>query len=164
MWSNWRPVCRGMPRLVEILASLDALGPHANFFELGPSPPHEAGTGVRVAGMHVSCLGRGSATRRFEATAQRGLTPFIGRGEIVAFLKDFLAADHPATRRCAVVVGGPGLGKTRLLEEVVGQCDGGVFWLAAWQLSRAGWCCGGLAAIPADVASVLRNTGGHAGR
>ena len=111
----------------EILASLDALGPHANFFELGQgsrtSSPASGLPHARVV------LGRGSATRRFEATAQRGLTPFIGRDEIVAFLKDFLAAAHPTNQRCALVVGGPGLGKTRLLEEVVGQCDGGAFRL-----------------------------------
>ena len=111
----------------EILASLDALGPHANFFELG-QVPRTSGPASGLPHARV-VLGRGSATRRFEATAQRGLTPFIGRGEIVAFLKDFLARDHPATRRCALVVGGPGLGKTRLLEEVLGQCDGGAFRL-----------------------------------
>ena len=74
-------------------------------------------------------LGRGSATRRFEATAQRGLTPFIGRGEIIDFLTDFLDGAHPAPRRCALIVGGPGLGKTRLLEEVLGQYDSRAFRL-----------------------------------
>jgi tetratricopeptide (TPR) repeat protein len=111
----------------EILASLDALGPHANFFELG-QVPRNIGPASGLPHARV-VLGRGSATRRFEATARRGLTPFIGRGEILAFLKDFLGAMHPATQRCALVVGGPGLGKTRLLEEVLRQCDGCSFRL-----------------------------------
>ena len=61
----------------QILANLDALGPNANFFELGEGP---AAAG-RELGLSEVCavLGRSSATRRFEATARRGLTPFIGR-------------------------------------------------------------------------------------
>jgi class 3 adenylate cyclase len=105
----------------EILASLDALGPHANFFELGQGQRDNG----RTLGLPRVCavLGRGSVTRRFEATARRGLTPFIGRVEIVAFLMDFLGSTHPTARRCVVVVGGPGLGKTRLLEELLQRCD-----------------------------------------
>ena len=68
--------------------------------------------------------GRGSAIGASRLLLDRGLTPFIGRGEIIAaFLTDFLDGTQPATRRCALVVGRPGLGKTRLLEEVLGQCD-----------------------------------------
>ena len=111
----------------EILASLDALGPHANFFELGQRSGDD-GPGLELPPART-LLGRSSATRRFEATARRGLTPFIGRGEIVASLLDFLDLAPSATPRCALVVGGPGLGKTRLLEEVLQQRDGGAFRL-----------------------------------
>jgi tetratricopeptide (TPR) repeat protein len=111
----------------EILASLDALGPNANFFELGQGP-RDAGPAFGLPRAHA-VLGRGPATRRFEAAARRGLTPFIGRGEIIAFLMDFLGVAQPTSQRCAVVVGGPGLGKTRLLEEVLRQCDGGALRL-----------------------------------
>ena len=64
-------------------------------------------------------LRRSTVSRRFEATSRRGLTPFIGRSEIFSFLTGFLGEARPATKRCALVVGGPGLGKTRLLEEVL---------------------------------------------
>ncbi len=111
----------------QILASVDALGPHEHFFKLGEYP-QTAGPASGLPRAHV-VLGRGSATRRFEATAQRGLTPFIGRGGIVTFLTDFLDGAHPTPRRCALIVGGPGLGKTRLLEEVLGQYDSGAFRL-----------------------------------
>ncbi|MBR0753944.1 AAA family ATPase [Bradyrhizobium jicamae] len=104
----------------QILASIDALGPHANFFELGgylqTSGPASGMPQARVV------LRRSTATRRFEATSRRGLTPFIGRDEIFNFLTGFLGEGKPAKQRCAVVVGGPGLGKTRLLEEVLRQC------------------------------------------
>jgi tetratricopeptide (TPR) repeat protein len=111
----------------QILVTLDALGPNANFFELG-EVPRDAGPEFGLLQV-CAVLGRGSATRRFEATARRGLTPFIGRGEVARFLTDFLGAASPAAQRCVLVVSGPGLGKTRLLEEVLHQHDGGALTL-----------------------------------
>jgi class 3 adenylate cyclase/tetratricopeptide (TPR) repeat protein len=105
----------------QILVTLDALGPNANFFELDEAPREAA----PEFGLLQVCavVGRSSATRRFEATARRGLTPFIGRGGVETFLTGFLAAASPAAQRCVLVVGGPGLGKTRLMEEVLHQRD-----------------------------------------
>ncbi|WP_298877480.1 adenylate/guanylate cyclase domain-containing protein [uncultured Bradyrhizobium sp.] len=102
----------------QILASVDALGPHANFFELGA--PVEAASGMPQA---RAVLRRSMVTRRFDATSRRGLTPFIGRDEIFDYLTGFLDEPQPASQRCAIVVGGPGLGKTRLLEEVLRHCE-----------------------------------------
>ncbi|MBR0974882.1 MULTISPECIES: ATP-binding protein [Bradyrhizobium] len=104
----------------QILASIDALGPHAHFFELGG----HLDTSGSASGMPKArvVLRRSTVTRRFEATSRRGLTPFIGRNEIFDFLTGFLGQAQPATQRCAVVVGGPGLGKTRLLEEALRHC------------------------------------------
>lgn len=105
----------------QILASVDALGPHANFFELGaPVQVTDAGPGMPQA---CAVLRRSMVTRRFDATSRRGLTPFVGRSEIFHFLTDFLDQPQPSSQRCAIVVGGPGLGKTRLLEEVLHHCD-----------------------------------------
>lgn len=106
----------------QILASRDALGPYQHFFELGSSP-RDVGPAFGLP-RAFAVLGRGSAARRFEATAHSGLTPFIGRSEIVAFLMNFLGEAHPDTQRCTLIVGGPGLGKTRLLEEMLRLCDG----------------------------------------
>lgn len=102
----------------EILASLDALGPHANFFELGDARAAPGLPRVRAV------LARSPVTRRFEATARRGLTPFIGRSEIITSLRRFLSESDPTSARCALIVGGAGLGKTRLLEEVLERGDG----------------------------------------
>jgi class 3 adenylate cyclase/tetratricopeptide (TPR) repeat protein len=107
----------------QILVTLDALGPNANFFQLDETPREAAPDFGRLQVCAV--LGRSSATRRFEATARRGLTPFIGRGEAETFLTDFLGAASPAAQRCVLVVGGPGLGKTRLLEEVLHRHENG---------------------------------------
>lgn len=98
----------------ELLVSFDALGPHAHFFELRQTPALDAAS--EGLPRSYSVLGGGAATRRFESTANRGLTPFIGRGEIVSELTQFLSTPTSGAR-ALVIVGNAGLGKTRLLEE-----------------------------------------------
>ncbi len=107
----------------QILASLAALGRYVDFFELDQDT-RDTRTTLGIPNVRA-ILARSSITRRFETTAHRGLTPFIGRGEIIALMLTFLGEEHPNTGRCVVVVGGAGLGKTRLLEKVLQQCDGG---------------------------------------
>ncbi len=103
-----------------IVASVEALGPHAHFFELdaatagghADSLPLEVRVVLRRSGLH----------RRFDATARRGLTPFIGRDGFVAKIERFLSGEGdsgPVQRRCMVLVGSAGMGKTRLLEEML---------------------------------------------
>lgn len=106
----------------QVLASLDALGPHANFFELGMARLGQ--TDVANALDVRLVLGRNNVSRRFESTAKRGLTPFIARNQVVAEIEAFVSVVNKASvspQRCMVVVGPAGMGKTRLLEEVVHQ-------------------------------------------
>jgi class 3 adenylate cyclase/tetratricopeptide (TPR) repeat protein len=102
----------------EIAVSSKVLGPYANCFE-----SHEIPAEKRIENLHVRLvLGRSGIRRRFDATAQRGLTPFMGRAELSAQVAEFLAEPGQIVRpRCLVVVGPAGIGKTRLLEEVVMQ-------------------------------------------
>jgi class 3 adenylate cyclase/tetratricopeptide (TPR) repeat protein len=109
----------------QILASLDALGPNANFFEVG-ADPRDPKARVEPAGV-LTILRRGTVTRRFDATAKRGLTPLIGRGEVIGYLRDYLAADEAPPLRCVLIEGAAGLGKTRLLEELVQQREAAAF-------------------------------------
>ena len=120
----------------QVLASAEALGPHANFFELGAAPPAEASD---PQSLNVQCiLRRSGVLRRYDATARRGLTSFIGRDAFVAQVEAFLdagSAPAAAHERCLVLVGPAGMGKTRMLEETVlrrarpstivlrGECD-----------------------------------------
>ncbi|WP_054021107.1 ATP-binding protein [Piscinibacter sakaiensis] len=98
-----------------ILASLDALGPDAHCFELGPDPrPGPAGPAEVV-----QVLGHVRVARRFDALVRRGLTPFVGRERLFGQLAELFAG--PAAPRCIVVQGGPGLGKTRLVEEFLAR-------------------------------------------
>ena len=106
----------------QILASLGALGRYANFFQLDQNL-HDTATAFGIPNL-AAVIGRGKR-RHFEIAAYRGLTPFIGRGEIIALMLDFLGQKYTTAKRCIVVVGRPGLGKTRLLEKVFQQCDGG---------------------------------------
>ena len=143
----------------QILVSLDALGPHANFFELGPGPhPFDPASGMPR--LHA-VLGRGSATRRFESTARRGLTPFIGRDEIMASLLEFLGRPASVPPRCAVVVGNAGLGKNSIDRAtpaaVRGRCD----HIVARQLRKLCWRRGA-AAISADAENILPPSIRHA--
>lgn len=103
----------------QILASVDALGPNAHFFTLG-APVDLSAAGLELP-FHV-VLGHSAAGSRFESTASRGLTPFIGRASIVDRLRRFLLDETPGPR-ATVIVGGAGLGKTRLVEEVLGSLD-----------------------------------------
>jgi len=111
----------------QILASLGALGRYVDFFEIDQDL-RDTGTRFGIPNVRA-VLARGSVSRRLETTAHRGLTPFIGRSEIIALLLNFLGDEHPKTGRCVVVVGGAGLGKTRLLEKVLEQCDEGASML-----------------------------------
>lgn len=100
----------------QILASLQSLGPHANFFELGDDPRSKTERSEQASCVQI--IRRRAVTRRFDASALRGLTPFIGRGEITNDLRDYLSAGQVQRQRCLIVVGNAGLGKTRLLEEL----------------------------------------------
>ena len=104
----------------EIVASVEALGPHANFFELDAGPVGKASNHRSLDTRIV--LRRSGALRRFDATARRGLTSFIGRDGFITRIEGFLSAagDPCATdERCLVLVGSAGMGKTRLLEEIL---------------------------------------------
>ena len=111
----------------QILASLGALGRYENFFKLDPDKTG-CGTAFGVPNVRV-VAGRSPALQSFGVTADRGVTPFIGRGEIITALLSFLEGRQPNTGRCAVVVGRPGLGKTRLLERILEQWDRGAVTL-----------------------------------
>ena len=105
----------------EILATASALGPHAGMLQhevLDARSP--AALAVGAAGSVVRLLGRAAAVRRFDATARRGLTPLLGRQDVLQRLGRFLSGDLPdmSDARCAVLAAPAGMGKTRLLEEL----------------------------------------------
>lgn len=104
----------------EILASLQSLGPQLHFFEVG-AERSLAVEGRAAALAFAPVLRRARVQRRYDAGARRGLTPFVGRASILAQLQDRVHVTSLAKPSCAVIVGGAGVGKTRLLEELALQ-------------------------------------------
>ena len=63
---------------------------------------------------------------RFDVSAERGLTPFVGRDRELGLLLDALDRAKAGSYQAFSIIGGPGMGKSRLLYEfrkVVGNAD-----------------------------------------
>ncbi|NUZ05896.1 ATP-binding protein [Piscinibacter koreensis] len=105
----------------EILVTAETLGPHAHFFVTEPCRAIVKGRSTPLAAYRV--LERRTLHRRFDAHAARGLAPFVGRESEQRQLVAEVLAKHEVPR-CIAVVGEPGLGKTRLMEEVLRSVRG----------------------------------------
>jgi class 3 adenylate cyclase/tetratricopeptide (TPR) repeat protein len=122
----------------EVLVVADALRPHEGLFVVEPRPVPTVQALLSADGMPPAralvarIVGRTGAERRYDATARRGLTPLIGRTELLARLRRFIAAGT-VEGRCAVISAPAGLGKTRLLEELSATPE-----FARWQVLRGG--------------------------
>jgi class 3 adenylate cyclase/tetratricopeptide (TPR) repeat protein len=101
-----------------IVAYESALGPHANFFD------HTAGPQAHT----ISIRGRAAVQRRIDASAARGLTVLVDREGPLETLCAFL--DHRAQEpgRCVLLEAEAGMGKTRLLDEVIQRVRGTVLY------------------------------------
>ncbi|HUN92013.1 MAG TPA: AAA family ATPase [Burkholderiaceae bacterium] len=106
----------------QVLVSEESLGPYAQFFELGECTKQVL-RGRSTPLSTVAVLRRANVSRRFDATARRGLTPFIGRQTVLRALRRFLDTDPPAATPCFVIVAAAGLGKSRVLEELAREID-----------------------------------------
>ena len=100
----------------ELVVSDESLGPHAHFFEVGLRR-HMAVRGRSQPLTLLTVTGRAAVARRIDASARRGVVPFVGRA---GPLRQLLAAAQQA-RSGGVsplrLTGEPGVGKTRLLDE-----------------------------------------------
>lgn len=149
----------------QVLATLAALGPHANFFELAAASVADDGPADLATLQVWRVLGRSPAKRRFDGASKPGLTPFIGRSDILGELLQFLDPDRHSGARCMVVQAGPGMGKTRLIDQLArqdrlagsqvlrGDCEhyGGAEVLQPFlQAVRAGLQSGAVVDLPAD--------------
>ncbi len=101
-----------------ILVSEETLGAEAHFFDKGarylvdlPGLPNQ------VAVYQV--FGRATVKNRYEARAMRGFAPLAGREDDLRSLRSHLREAIAGTPQCVAVVGGPGLGKSRLIAELM---------------------------------------------
>lgn len=101
----------------EVLVSRDALGPFQAHFQVGPERDVALdSTGALLAASPV--LAQAAPQRQFDARVRRGLARFVGRQAPLQALLNFALAPAPARPALATLSGGPGLGKSRLLEEL----------------------------------------------
>ena len=110
----------------DICVSEETLGPHAHFFTCSePALVQLKGRTPPLAVRRV--LGRAPAPQRFEAMERRSLCPFVGREPALRLLRDRLRMAIAGDAQCVVLSGGPGVGKTRLVDELrrhaaAGEC------------------------------------------
>lgn len=110
----------------DICVSEETLGPHAHFFTCSePAPVQLKGRTPLLAVRRV--LGRAPAPQRFEAMERRSLCPFVGREPALRLLRDRLRMAIAGDAQCVALSGGPGVGKTRLIDELrrhaaAGEC------------------------------------------
>ena len=102
----------------EIYVSEETLGAEANFFTTGPRQSVTL-RGKSSALAVYQVLGRAAVQNRFQARSMRGLAPFVGRDPERRLLGNLLRLAMSGQPQCLAVSAGPGLGKTRLIEEMM---------------------------------------------
>lgn len=106
----------------EIVVSEDTLGPSAHFFEI--SAPVRLRVRGRKAELDVVRVhGHANVSRRIDASARRGTVPFFGRSDALGRLSDAAERTKQGEGGALLIVGEPGIGKTRLIEEFVRRLD-----------------------------------------
>src|SRR3989454_10393746 len=91
-------------------STLDLVGGYVDVKPLGPVPVK--GLADAVEGFEV--IGAGPARTRFQATARRGLTRFVGRGDEMAALDAGLRRALEGRGLAMGVVGAAGVGKSQI--------------------------------------------------
>jgi class 3 adenylate cyclase/tetratricopeptide (TPR) repeat protein len=102
----------------QILVTEASLGPERHLFDGGkPRLLHLKGKEEPVA--ILSITGCAGISGRYAASIRGGLTPFIGRANELARLEASLADTMTGRNGLVVIEGPPGVGKTRLAEELL---------------------------------------------
>ena len=111
----------------EILVSEETLGPASRFFVTGaPQALQVRGRDAPILVYRVDA--RAGPAARFEAGSRHGLTPFVGRQPDLERLELLLTEALAGTPRSVAVAGAAGIGKTRLIEQLLGRA------------AQRGWC------------------------
>ncbi len=109
----------------QILASRTALLGSLPFFETETVPPVSL-KGIEAPVETYRIFARTDIRRRWEASQCQGLTPFIGRTDVLVTLDEALATARSGRLVRTLVVGDAGIGKTRTIEEFLSRArDGG---------------------------------------
>jgi len=135
----------------DILVSEETLGPQAHFFTTGERMQMTLKGRAKPLAVY-SVLGQAATGNRFEAMSRLGLCPFVGREQELRKLREHLRLAIAGTPQCVALTGGPGTGKTRLVEEVLRHAA------AARCVVLRGYCESYLTAEPLQpFAQILRS-------
>ena len=125
----------------EILVSEETLGPASRFFVTGaPQPLQVKGRDAPILVYRVDA--RAGLAARFEAGARHGVAPFVGRQADLERLQQLMTEALTGAPRSVAVAGAAGIGKTRLIEQLLGRAA-----QRGWRVLR-GYCESDLAAEP----------------
>jgi class 3 adenylate cyclase/tetratricopeptide (TPR) repeat protein len=101
----------------EILASTESLGPELHFFKTDQHRQAEMkGRSQPLAICRI--VARSAVHNRFQSSKARGLTPFAGRRAELDALREQLHNAMDGVPVGVTILGGPGVGKTRLAEQL----------------------------------------------
>jgi len=101
----------------DILISEETLGPHTRHFHIGEHL--ETRVKGRTASISIfRVLGKAAPGQGDSAAPRRALCPFVGRQAPLRLLRDHLRKAMAGTLQCVTVQGDPGVGKTRLIDEL----------------------------------------------
>lgn len=106
----------------EVLVSAGTLGPDSGLFIIESQRTLRL-KGVPAPIVGLSVVARAPADNRFEARAKRGLSPFVGREELLATLAAALDEVSAGRTRALALVGTAGMGKTRLANQFLDRCQ-----------------------------------------
>ncbi len=107
----------------EILVSEETLGLHGHFFSMSERKSLQLKGRTTPLGAYA-VHGRAAIGRRFEASVQRGLAPFVGRERELARMEQALNGALAGGSHWLSLRAGAGVGKTRLTEEFLRRAAG----------------------------------------
>ena len=121
----------------EILISERTRALSAPFFETGARGDQQL-KGIEQPVTVHAVRGRSSARTTFDAAAVHGLTRYVGRGTELAELVTLLEETASGEARLVSIAGPPGVGKTRLVHELIAQARAREFTLLRGQCQSYG--------------------------
>lgn len=106
----------------EVLVSAETLGPDSGLFVIGSRRTLQL-EGVPEPVVALSVVARATADNRFEARAKRGLSPFVGRADLLGKMAGLLDDVRCGHARALALVAAAGMGKTRLANQFLDRCQ-----------------------------------------
>ena len=106
----------------EVLVSAETLGPDSGLFVIASRRTLQL-EGAPAPVVALSVLARAAADNRYAARAKRGLSPFVGREDLLAGMAALRDQAWAGGARALALVAAAGMGKTRLANQFLDRCQ-----------------------------------------